>query len=171
MRFLRTSVRIKNTLYNSNNSMDDASEYAEYLNNLLAKDNVIDNKTYTYKSELFGNIKINLFFDYIIQDDWDSIVFIKFNIPENKSEEDVYDSFEQDYKLQSYIKDCVEDFIECCNTDINIKHPINENLIYRHGSLYMEIDNFTHIPQWVDLQLDTNINTQELIDSICITQY
>ena len=25
MRFLRTSVRIKNTLYNSNNSMDDAS--------------------------------------------------------------------------------------------------------------------------------------------------
>lgn len=171
MKFLRTAVRIKNTLFESNNQMEEDEEYAEYLNSKLTKDNTMDSKIYTYKSEFLGDLKIEVYFDYFIEDDWDSIIYVKFNVPENKSDDDIYDSFEQDLKLHSYIKDCMEDFIECCNTDIDIMHPINEYLIYRYGSLYMEIDTFNHIPQWVKLQFYSNIDQQELVDSMCITQY
>jgi len=153
--------------------MDEDAEYAEYLSKEIDEHSKLDTLHIPYKSAELGDIDIQIYFENVVDDKWTSSIYVKFTIPENMSEDAVYDAFESDYKLQAFLKEKVENFIKDANSKINIYHPKNENLVFKNNYLYMEISSALtkHNVEWVKLQLDSDIDQQTFIDNMIKTHY
>lgn len=153
--------------------VDNWDEYIEYLNDTIYKLTNDLEKKLNYKSDKFGDLKIILYMDQPLDDrDGKFEIHVKINDSrDNFNEDDWYDGLAEDVPFIRFLEEQLVIYINELNDILKqIKHPINEELIYKDESLYMRISpiNTKHVPEYVDFAIDTDVDTDQLFDNIWV---
>lgn len=173
MHEIRSEIKFDTVLSTDENNIDNWNEYIEYLNDTIYKLTNDLEKKLNYTSDIFGDLKIILYMDQPLDDrDGKFEIRVKINDSRNNfNEDDWYDELAEDSQFIQFLDEQIVIYINDLNDILKqIKYPINEELIYKDGSLYMRISpiNNKHVPEYVDFSIDTNIDTDQLFDNIWV---
>ncbi len=173
MHEIRSEVKFATILSTDTSDIDNWDEYIEYLNDTIYKLTNDLEKKLNYKSNKFGDLKIILYIDQPLDDrDGKFEIRVKINDSrDNFNEDDWYDGLAEDAQFIRFLEEQLVIYIKELNDILKqIKYPINEELIYKDGSLYMRISpiNNKHVPVYVDFAIDTEVDTSQLFDNIWV---
>lgn len=173
---IRTYLNLDTSISMDNSNIENWEEYANYINNEVYSRILDIDKKFIVQTNYFGNIEVILKpHDCLEDDEGKFVILIKMTVDNNTIDEDIfYNKFSKDTNLINSIVEHIIEYADEINERIkDIKHPLNENLIYKNENLYMELHPLfpKYEPTIVSLSLITNnINTDQLNDYLSIHQ-
>ena len=140
---IQTYVALDTVISKCNSDIENFDDYIKYLNNKVYFQEDVKSmfKHVTFIDTLFGKLFIDVYVDEIFNDsDGKADVFVDI-VPENNLDEDfVYDNFDKQKVLLKFIEEQVVDFVNTLNNCLKTYAiPMDENLIFKGESFYMEI--------------------------------
>ena len=159
------------SLSNSNNNIENSDDFAYYINGIIESDIRDQTIEIPYNSKVFGDVIVDIYSKWLLWDDFrfDIKVTIKTE-DEIDTSVDIYDVINTDPEFVNFIVKNVTTYIEKINANINIMHPINENMIFYENKLYVEtsFSQKAHEVEYVKFTIDSNIDPDELTSNFYI---
>jgi len=172
MKYIYINLIIKTNLGYFNYSIDDGESKFIYdiSDKIFEQIYDINEKIVNYNSDFLGNIRIKFSVNDTLTDDFEGSIYIKIEIPENKSDKDILNYFKQDFKLQAFVKNTMENLIKNWNEQITFMYPIDVDFIYYVDSIYIKLRSEDDIPKWDKFKYYAYIDQQDLIDCAYIEE-